>query len=71
VAKTTEPEPRRARLGGPTLGEAETETGEWTFFIADIRGYPRFTRERGDASAARLAQSFAAAAESSRCAATR
>jgi WD40 repeat protein/class 3 adenylate cyclase len=47
-------------LGGPTLGEAETETGERTFFIADIRGYTRFTRERGDASAARLAQLFAA-----------
>src|SRR5262245_63089223 len=33
--------------------------GERTFLIADVRGYTRFTRERGDAAAARLAQSFA------------
>ncbi len=30
-----------------------------TFLIADVRGYTRFTRERGDAEAARLAQTFA------------
>src|SRR2546425_9599586 len=30
-----------------------------TFFIADVRGYSTFTRERGDAAAALLAQRFA------------
>ncbi len=30
-----------------------------TFVIADVRGYTRFTRESGDASAARLADTFA------------
>jgi WD40 repeat protein/class 3 adenylate cyclase len=30
-----------------------------TFLIADIRGYTRFTREHGDAQAARLAKKFA------------
>ena len=30
-----------------------------TFLIADVRGYTRFTRERGDAEAARLAKLFA------------
>src|SRR5439155_4176350 len=30
-----------------------------TFLIADIRGYSTFTRERGDAAAALLAQKFA------------
>jgi class 3 adenylate cyclase/WD40 repeat protein len=30
-----------------------------TFFIADVRGYSTFTRERGDAAAAILAQRFA------------
>lgn len=34
-----------------------------TFLIADIRGYTRFTRERGDAEAARLAKAFAKLAE--------
>src|SRR5262245_24201118 len=33
--------------------------GERTFLIADVRGYTRFTRERGDVAAARLAQAFA------------
>ena len=32
---------------------------ERTFLIADVRGYTRFTRERGDAEAARLAERFA------------
>lgn len=32
---------------------------ERTFLIADVRGYTRFTRERGDAEAARLARTFA------------
>ncbi|MDP9329710.1 MAG: PQQ-binding-like beta-propeller repeat protein [Actinomycetota bacterium] len=30
-----------------------------TFLIADVRGYTRFTREHGDAAAARLAKTFA------------
>ena len=30
-----------------------------TFLIADVRGYTRFTVERGDQAAARLAQKFA------------
>ncbi len=30
-----------------------------TFLIADVRGYTRFTQERGDAAAARLATTFA------------
>ena len=30
-----------------------------TFLIADVRGYTRFTRERGDAAAASLAKRFA------------
>jgi WD40 repeat protein/class 3 adenylate cyclase len=32
---------------------------ERTFLIGDVRGYTRFTRERGDAAAARLAMKFA------------
>lgn len=43
-------------VGGTTLGGAETEAGERTFLIADIRGYTRFTRENGDAAAARCAR---------------
>jgi len=43
--------------------EAEGAALERSFLIADIRGYTRFTRERGDAEAARLAQAFAALAE--------
>src|SRR5579884_1441277 len=38
---------------------ADAATGELTFLIADVRGYTRFTRERGDAEAARLARTFA------------
>ncbi len=30
-----------------------------TFLIADVRGYTRFTRERGDTAAAILAKRFA------------
>lgn len=48
---------------GAKLVEVEDRGAERTFLIADIRGYTRFTRERGDADAARLAQSFAALAE--------
>jgi class 3 adenylate cyclase len=33
-----------------------------TFLIADVRGYTRFTRERGNVEAARLARTFAALA---------
>ena len=33
-----------------------------TFLIAHVRGYTRFTRERGDAEAARLATKFAGVA---------
>src|ERR671922_2697581 len=32
---------------------------ERTFLIGDVRGYTSFTRERGDAEAARLAKRFA------------
>src|ERR1700758_5610189 len=42
--------------------DAEGAVLERTFLIADIRGYTRFTRERGDAEAARLAQLFASLA---------
>lgn len=49
--------------GSAELVEAESEVAERTFLIADIRGYTRFTRERGDAAAARLAQAFARLAE--------
>src|SRR5579884_4081395 len=35
-----------------------------TFLIADVRGYTRFTLERGDEAAARLATEFAAAVSS-------
>src|SRR6266540_89628 len=34
-------------------------SGELVFLIADVRGYTSFTRERGDAEAARLAARFA------------
>ena len=43
--------------------DAEGAVLERSFLIADIRGYTRFTRQRGDAEAARLAQAFAALAE--------
>jgi WD40 repeat protein/class 3 adenylate cyclase len=39
--------------------DAGQTTGVRTFLIADVRGYTRFTRERGDAQAARLAKKFA------------
>jgi class 3 adenylate cyclase len=37
----------------------EERAAERTFLIADVRGYTRFTSERGDVAAARLAQAFA------------
>lgn len=40
-------------------------TQELTFVIADVRGYTRFTRERGDAAAAELARRFAEIARDS------
>ena len=36
----------------------EPQTGVRTFLIADVRGYSRFTEERGDEAAARLAGRF-------------
>ena len=43
------------------MGVRGSEAGTITlsFVIADVRGYTRFTRERGDASAAALAKKFA------------
>jgi WD40 repeat protein/class 3 adenylate cyclase len=38
---------------------SEASTVTLTFVIADVRGYTRFTRERGDAAAATLAKKFA------------
>ena len=38
---------------------AAVEAGIKTFLIADVRGYTRFTQERGDEAAARLATRFA------------
>jgi WD40 repeat protein/class 3 adenylate cyclase len=43
---------------GAIMGDA-AEPVERTFLIADVRGYTSFTRERGDAEAARLATRFA------------
>jgi WD40 repeat protein/DNA-binding SARP family transcriptional activator/class 3 adenylate cyclase len=51
-----------SRLGGsPTLGSAPPIR---TFLIADVRGYTRFTDERGDEAAARLTGSFLSMARS-------
>jgi WD40 repeat protein/class 3 adenylate cyclase len=44
---------------GPEIIDAKGGVADRTFLIADIRGYTRFTRERGDAEAARLAKTFA------------
>jgi WD40 repeat protein/class 3 adenylate cyclase len=44
---------------GTTTSPAELATGLRTFLIADVRGYTRFTNERGDEAAARLAERFA------------
>jgi len=53
--------------GGGTGAAAtdEAESVERAFLIADVRGYTRFTREQGDAAAARLATRFAALARDS------
>src|SRR5438552_13545045 len=57
------------RAGASSAGPAEDQSGttvpmatrteRLTFLIADIRGYSTFTRARGDAAAALLAQKFA------------
>jgi class 3 adenylate cyclase len=39
--------------------ESGRSTLELSFLIADVRGYTRFTAERGDAAAALLAKRFA------------
>ena len=46
-------------------GERGRQAVERAFLIADVRGYTRFTRERGDAEAARLAGAFAGLARDS------
>ncbi len=43
----------------PESGSTSRFSGELAFLIADVRGYTRFTRERGDSEAARLAARFA------------
>jgi hypothetical protein len=45
--------------------DSDARTTARTFLIADVRGYTRFTRERGDAEAARLAKKFADVARDS------
>jgi WD40 repeat protein/class 3 adenylate cyclase len=50
------------KLGARDAGPVTTVR---TFLIADVRGYTRFTREQGDAEAARLAQKFAELARDS------
>jgi ABC-type transport system substrate-binding protein/class 3 adenylate cyclase len=50
--------------GGSTVDPVHTTGAELrTFLIADIRGYTKYTRERGDDAAAALATQFAALAE--------
>jgi class 3 adenylate cyclase len=49
-----------SREGGQVgVRGSEADTATLTFVIADVRGYTRFTRERGDAAAASLAKKFA------------
>ena len=48
---------RRPTTASPS--EDARASGELAFLIADVRGYTSFTRERGDAEAARLAARFA------------
>jgi WD40 repeat protein/class 3 adenylate cyclase len=66
----TVPRSAGARFSGSTCGFTMTPalggstspgqtTAIRTFLIADIRGYTRFTQERGDEAAARLAATFA------------
>jgi class 3 adenylate cyclase len=51
--------------GAEAIATDDTRPVELAFFIADIRGYTRFTREQGDAEAARLAKKFAGLARDS------
>lgn len=51
---------RSARSTGWTV---ETEAGVHTFLIADVRGYTRFTLERGDEAAGHLTARFARTVE--------
>ncbi len=46
-------------VGAAPAARIAAETQVHTFLIADVRGYTRFTRERGDEAAARLAAAFA------------
>ncbi len=73
----------RDPVSGSGTGAIATDDAlpvERAFLIADVRGYTSFTRERGDAEAARLASGSPSspvmrwrleAAASSSCAATR
>jgi WD40 repeat protein/class 3 adenylate cyclase len=45
--------------GAGVIKDDAAELVELTFLIADVRGYTAFTRQRGDAEAARLAKRFA------------
>src|SRR5919198_271840 len=49
----------RTEAGADVIRGDAAEPVELTFLIADVRGYTSFTRERGDAEAARLATRFA------------
>jgi WD40 repeat protein/DNA-binding SARP family transcriptional activator/class 3 adenylate cyclase len=53
--------PGRTRVRDPEPSSAPGDTAEEirAFLIADVRGYTRFTQERGDEAAARLAARFA------------
>ena len=60
----TEPAPQvsgeaRVREAGRSAPSSETAEEIRTFFIADVRGYTRFTQERGDEASATLAARFA------------
>jgi WD40 repeat protein/class 3 adenylate cyclase len=46
-------------VGAAPAVRIAAETQVRTFLIADVRGYTRFTRDRGDEAAARLAAAFA------------
>jgi class 3 adenylate cyclase len=48
--------------GAPNSRDDHGAAGIQTFLIADIRGYTRFTQDRGDEAATELAAKFAAIA---------
>src|SRR5947209_1743673 len=52
-----------AQTGEQAANRTAPTTTLLTFLIADVRGYTRFTNERGDEAAARLADRFAALCE--------